>query len=338
MVAMEEGTRREYEAVQSGAGLLDLSARGKLEVTGPDRESFLQAMISNDVKSLEENCGCYATFLAATGKMVSDFFCYKLAGRFLLDVSAGRARVLAETLERYIIMDEVLLQDFSSRRAHFSLQGPRSAEILRSLLETSLPAQELQVQEIPWQGETLYAVRRGELAETGFEVIGPAELGPDLRQSFLEKGARMGLVPIGNAARDILRMEAGIPLFGIDMDESHNPLEARLRGAVSFTKGCYIGQEVVSKATYIGGVPRLLMGLTIDSHIVPARGSRLLDASAKPIGSVTSAVFSLRLNRAIAFAYIKRKFAHPGERYDLEVGPGARVIARVAEDFRVTHV
>lgn len=322
----------QYDAVRNAVGFLDLCERGKIEVTGADRVTFFHSMISNDVVELPEWAGRYGTFLTATGKIVSDFFYYKFPDTIVIDVASRLLTKTLETLEKYIVMDEVYLKDISSESAHFSVQGPEALDLVEELFERA-PSQQYAVQEATWQKAILWLIRKEELANSGFEMILPREIASSLKSAILEKGRPLGLLEISQEAHNILRMEAGIPWYGVDMDEKRYPMEARLERAISLTKGCYIGQEVVSKATHIGGVNNLLMGLKMKGDCLPDKDAKVMNEEGKQIGSVTSAVFSPRSECSIAFAYLKRAFARPGEIYQVEAGPGESVAAEVVERF-----
>jgi folate-binding protein YgfZ len=330
---MQQQTQEEYQAVRDAVGFLDLSDRGKIEITGPDRVTFLHSMISNDVQELSEWAGRYGTFLTARGKIVSDFFYYKFPDQIILDITADLLIKTVQTLEKYIVMDEVDLKDVSSDSSHFSLQGPGASNLVQELLGDSGPEEQYAAQEVTWQEETLWLIRKNELAESGFEMILPRNIAPSFQAALQEKGSGSGLREIGQEARDILRLEAAIPWYGVDMDENRYPVEARLDQAISYTKGCYLGQEVVAKATHVGGVSNLLMGLKIQGEQIPSQGSAVFNEAGKQIGAVTSAVFSPRSEGPIAFAYLKRAFAEAGGLCQVEIEGGESVPAEVVDKF-----
>jgi len=330
---MQQQTLEQYQAVRDAVGFLDLSDRGKIEVAGPDRITFLHSMISNDVKELPEWAGRYGTFLTARGRIVSDFFYYKFPEQIILDITTDLLAKTVQTLEKYIVMDEVDLKDVSSHSSHFSLQGPGASSLVQELLGNSGPEEPYAIKEVKWQETSLWLIRKNELAESGFEIIVPRQIAPSLRAALEEKGSHSGFREIGEEARNILRLEAAIPWYGVDMDENRYPVEARLKEAISYTKGCYLGQEVVSKATHVGGVGNLLMGLKIQAEQIPSQGSSVFNEEGKQIGAVTSAVFSPRCNGPIAFAYLKRAFAEAGGLCQVEVGEGESAPAEVVENF-----
>ena len=323
----------QHSAVREAVGFLDLADRGKIEVTGPDRITFLHAMISNDVVELPEWSGRYGTFLTDRGKIVSDFFYYKLPETLLIDVACDLLPVMKETLGKYIIMDEVELEDLSDRMSHWSLQGPATSDLVEKAFDNALPSEPYGVREVDWKGASLWLICKPELAESGCELMVSSSLGDSLKEAVLEAGDSLGLVEISQEARNILRLEAGIPWYGEDMDENRYPMEARLDTAISLTKGCYLGQEVVSKATHIGGVSNLLMGLKIRESEVPARDARVLSMEGTQIGSITSAVFSPRFEHPIALGYLKSKFALVGEVCRVESGEGKTSTAEIVEEF-----
>ena len=236
-------------------------------------------------------------------------------------------------LEKYIIMEEVDLSDVSAGYSHLSLQGPGSPKLLQDLFGETGPQKAFEIQPLDQSGGQVWLIRRPDLADQGFELVCPAEMGSDLRAAIQQKGAALGIQELDEESWNVLRTEAWIPRFGIDMDETRYPMEARLDQAISLTKGCYLGQEVVAKATHIGGVNNLLMGLKLEDGTLPAQGARVLNEEGKKIGSVTSAVLSPRLNCPIAFAYLKRGFAFAGNQCRVELSAGEAAFAEVVERF-----
>ncbi|MCH8319828.1 MAG: aminomethyl transferase family protein [Acidobacteria bacterium] len=307
---MKSQTLEEYQAVRDAVGFLDLSDRGKIEVTGPDRITFLHSMISNDVKELPEWSGRYGTFLTARGRIVSDFFYYKFPEQIILDITTDLLAKTVQTLEKYIVMDEVELKDVSSDSSHFSLQGPGASNLVQELLGNSGPEEQYAVQEVKWQETTLWLIRKNELAESGFEMIVPRKIAPSLRAALEEKGSGSGLREIGEEARNILRLEAAIPWYGVDMDENRYPVEARLDQAISYTKGCYLGQETVARIDALGRVNRLLRGIRINSNEIPPPGGEFV-RDGKVVARITSSCWSYKLQAPLALAYVRRAFTSP---------------------------
>ncbi|MFQ5738978.1 MAG: YgfZ/GcvT domain-containing protein, partial [Acidobacteriota bacterium] len=163
MPTLDSTLLAQYQSVRETVGLLDYSSRGKIRVSGPDHVSFLHSMISNDVRELEEWRGRYATFLTPRGKMVCDFYFYKLPDFVLIDLDSSLLSRMMETLGKFIIMDDVSLEDASQDWGHLSLQGPRSGELIRRLVEIETPHEDLQVVALSWRGQSGWLVRRNEL-------------------------------------------------------------------------------------------------------------------------------------------------------------------------------
>ena len=329
---MNPETRDQYESVSTGVGWRNLSSRAKLQVTGADRVRFLHSMISNDVEGLEDYQGRYGTFLTARGKMVADFYYYRLPRMVLMDVDRSLAERTREALETYVIMDEVELS-LSDRFSHFSLQGPRTGDLVRALLEAAIPAQPLQVAETDWAGDSALLVHKADVGVAGCEILMSTNNASSFSRALSEWNGSFPVRRLDPEVWNLLRIEAAIPQFGVDMDGGNYPMEARLDSAISLTKGCYLGQEVVAKATHIGGVGRFLMGLVLDGEEPPEPGARVLSPEGKAIGSVTSSAVSPRLNGPIALGYVRRAFARPGQVLDVELGPESRIQAEVVDRF-----
>jgi len=324
-----EGVRKEYQAATSAAILAERSYRARLRVTGKDRVLFLQNMLSNDVKALAPGSGLLACWLTRQGKLISDLVVYCFEGSLLLEMERERLKPVMDSLARYVVSEDVTLKDESAGEALVSLEGPRAAEILSHLLGEALPAlAPFQFRERLWQGVPLRiaAVRRG--PGPGFDLAVPAPESTRLIAYVLEMGRPLGLLPAGAGALEIRRIEAGIPLFGVDMDESHLPLEAGLEGAISFSKGCYIGQEYVVRISHRGHVNKKLVGLRLSGETVPEPGSTLRRED-REIGRVTSAAFSPALASPVALGYVQREVSEPGTELMVRAA-SADIPARVA--------
>ncbi len=322
------GPLEEYGAVREKAGLLDLSFQAQVLATGADRVSFLQGMLSNDVRRLGPGEGCYATMLTDQGRVVADFRVYALPEAFLLEVDARIKDKLIQALSRYLIADEVELEDVSEQWATLGVQGPLSAAVLEKALgEPPSLAQEYQHREGRLGEASVRLMRVSLTGEEGYEVLLSREAAEEVWETLLEAGRPLGLKPVGMAALEILRVEAALPRYGVDMDESRLVLEVGLEGALSRGKGCYLGQEVVERATARGHVNRRLMGLKIQGGTLPERGDRIFSES-REIGWVTSAVYSPYLGSPAALAYVRREFWHPGTQVRID-RKGETVLAEI---------
>ncbi len=326
-------TPAQYRSAKSGLGWRDLSGRSKIKVTGPDRVEFLHAVLSNDVQSLPDFAGRRGALLTATGKIVADFDYYRLPDSCMIDVAAEPAGRLTELLEAYIIMDDVTLEDVTAHFKHLAFEGPKAAEFLLSLLGGPIPEATRRIVVVIWEGARIWLVRKDQLSDSGFEILVPADRAEELRTRIDAKGKSFGLVEIGPQAFDLLRLERGLPLFGVDFSEKNNPLEAQLSDLYSLTKGCYPGQEVVAKATNIGGVARLLVKLRMGGSRVPDGGTKVRSRDGKEVGWITSAGFSPHLQRTIGFAFVKRSAAAPGTPLGVELTAEGTAEGEVVESF-----
>jgi len=308
----------EYAALRTGCGLIDPSFRGLARLTGEDRTTFLQGMISNDIARCSAGAGVYATMLTVQGRVVSDLRAYVLEGEIWLDVPAQRRATALATLEKYIVADDVEIVDADAVPL-ILVEG-------RTAADTFARAFGLEV-----HGLARCAHRQGEIdgravrvaavthsGETGYLLLGPAALAVLAWERALAAGA----VPVGFDALDVARVEAGIALMDVDMDESVLAPEVGLADALSFRKGCYIGQEVVERVASRGNVQKKLMGLKIAGDEPVAAGTELF-ADDKQVGSVTSSVRSPAVGCAIALAYVRRVAWEPGSEVELRTATGS---------------
>jgi folate-binding protein YgfZ len=307
----------EYKAVRMSAGVLDLSYRRKIRVTGTDRAPFLHGMLSNDVVGLSRGQGCHAAFLSAQGRVVADLRLYILDDEIVLDAEPEAAGGLRDGLERHVVADDVEITDVTPGCVTLSVQGPHADEVIRAAVGDLPPfAREFDHVEAKVAGHAVRCVRVREAGELGYELLVPAGSGRAVWRAVVESGARVDLRAVGREAFNVLRVEAGIPWYGLDMDESRIVLEVGLDDAISTTKGCYLGQEVVERASARGHVNRRLTGLRFEDRLIPEHGAEV-HADGKAIGVVTSAVDSPALGRPVAMAYIRREFLTPGTKVEV---------------------
>jgi|ERR1051326_1021666 folate-binding protein YgfZ len=323
-------THGEYWALRETAGILDLSFRGRLCVAGSDRARFLHGQVTNDVKSLRVGEGCYAALITAKGKMQSDLNIYCLQDELLLDFEPGLTTNVSERLEKYVIADDVQIVDVAPHYGLLSVQGPKAEGIIRALrLGAELPNKPFGFVKT---GDEVYLMNQPRLRTSGFYLFIPITSVASIRDKLIEAAKSAGGRACGSEAFEIARLEAGIPRFGIDMDETTNPLEAGLETrAISFTKGCYIGQEVISRIRTYSEVARALRGLKLADNlkVLPAKGDKLFH-DAKEAGFITSAIASPGLEANIALGYVKREMNQPGTELILR-SAGGESQARVVE-------
>jgi folate-binding protein YgfZ len=318
--------RAEHRAVRAAVGVVDRARWGVLELTGADRVSFLNGMVSNDVKRLAPGQGAAAAFLDARGRVQALLTVLAEADRHLVLLPGGTAAKTRDALENFHFAERVEIRDASEEHATFLLAGPATATLVERLAARPLP-------EGPWDhAEVLVAGRRARLVRGGGEtgeaeawLLSRREDGAALWQAIVAAEAR----PVGLTALDVLRVEAGTPWFGHDADDSTLLPEIPCESLVSATKGCYIGQEVVVRIRDRGHVNRHLRGLVLDGDTVPRPRDRVLAGDAE-VGHVTTATWSFGLGRPIALAFVRRQHAEPDTPVTVRSGE-ANVPAKVSD-------
>lgn len=328
-----------YDAARTAAAVLDRSARGKLVVAGADRRTYLHAMLTCDVGALQPGTGCYSAYLTPQGRMIADMRVLELGDLILLDLERSRATEVLQKLDQFVFSEDVQLGDVSDTFALVSVAGPGAAKAVSGVLSRAegggvrLETGELTAwaefrnARVEYAGQPAILVASTELGAGGFDLFVPSETAGTLIDALTRNGAE----PLDAATATVLRVEAGRPAFGVDMDSDTIPLEAGIEGrAISFTKGCYPGQEVVVRILHRGHgrIARRLTGLLIDGDEVPAAGDPLRSED-RDAGRVTSAARSPALGRPIAIAMVQRDFLEPGTRLAVLHGE-ARLNATVA--------
>jgi tRNA-modifying protein YgfZ len=321
----------EYAAARGCAGLVDRRPYGVLEATGRDRAAFLNALLSNDVKSLAPGQGCAATLLDVHGKVQVVLLVWVLDERILIVTPPGTATSTLEALDRYLFSEKVDLRDASEEWCLLLLSGPQ-APALAERVAGAVP------QPPPWShlagridGADVRLVRGG--GETGEPEIWIAAPAAGAERAWTALTAA-GAVALGPDALESLRIEAGTARFPADIGPATLLPEVPFENLVSYTKGCYPGQEVVVRIRDRGHVNRHLRGLVLDGNVVPAAGSEVVDADAV-IGAVTSATHSFGLGRPIALALVRRSHAEPGRAVGVRAGD--RVIAATVSALPFTR-
>ena len=311
--------RDEDRALRTGAALVDTSAREVIRVSGPDRVSFLQGMVTQDVEGLPVGSVADAALLTAKGAMVADARVVKRTDDILLLTEPGFGPVVLGMLERYLISEDAELSDASPVFGQLAVVGPEADALAARALGLEPPAGAA-LRPFDAAGTTGWALPQG-LLLPGVDLLLPVDALLPVFDRLLEAGA----TPAGFAALEVLRVERGTPRFGTDMDEKTIPLEANLQRALHFQKGCYIGQEVIARATFRGHVNRHLVGLRFSGEL-PATRTELF-VGERRVGWVTSAVRSPRFG-AIGLGYAHRDVAQPGTELTLAGGAGtARIEA-----------
>jgi len=315
----------EYRSVGNSAGLFDLANRAMLQFTGDDRLSYLQGMLSNDLRPLKMFDGQQAAILTQQGKVIADVRVLCSLNSFYLDFWQPLKEKILTHLNRYLVADEVEIQDPNEQWKMISLQGPKAQALLDQLVaHAELPARENHHGMVQFDGTPICVARADRSGHDGFDLI--VQTGQLL--AFAQRLTELGATWVGAQAQNILRVEAGVPRYGIDFSEDNLLLEVALDDAVSFTKGCYLGQEVVERIRSRGHVNKKLCGLLLDGNTLARSGDKLI-AGDKEVGRITSSVASIALQRPIALGYVNKEYWAPGTKLTVQLS-GGEINATVA--------
>jgi glycine cleavage system T protein len=314
---------QEHLAVRAAAGIFDFSFRAKFELAGRDAQKFLHRIVSNDINRLSAGEGTYATLLNPQGQILADLRVYATQDRLLVDTDADlRAKAMA-ILRRYIIGDRVQAEPLETCALAF--EGPKATGLLEKTLHEDLPAmKEFDHFATNYAGFPVRVVRMSNTGEEGYEVWAAPKAMMGLWGAACGQAPSYDMLPCGTEALESLRIEAGIPRYGSELGEDTLPLEANLMNALSFNKGCYIGQEIVERARSRGHVNWKLAGVIVEGGQTPAPGDKLT-FDGKEVAEVTSACVSPSLQKTIALAYIRKEHLDAGTRLQTAYGAVAEV-------------
>ncbi len=322
--------RAEYQALYETAGVLDLSFRSRLCLTGADRVRFLHGQVTNDVKKLRVGEGCYSALTTAKGKMQSDLNIFCLPDELLLDFEPGLTTAVTQRLEKYIVADDVQVVDVAPHYGLLSVQGPKAEAVVRAVgLFAEVPSAALASTQVSdaTRGE-IYLMNQARLTSRGFDLFVPLAALSAVADQLIAAAKLAGGRACGWNAFEIARIEAGVPRYGADMDETHIASECGIEArAISYTKGCYIGQEVLNRIHSIGHVNRELRRLKFAPELQspPASGDKLFQAD-KEVGHLTSAVVSPRQNSVVALGYVRREANAAGTKLTLRNNSGEHAV------------
>ena len=332
-----------YTAARQRAGLVDRADRARIVVSGADRAAFLQGLLTNDIVALKAGQGCYAAYLTAQGRMIADLYVYELGDVLLLTLHRDVKDAVMTKLDQVIFSEDVQLGDVTETFAQIAVVGPAAASMAAGVLD--VPAETLQGMpehgnfRTSWlaspklpgvysseggAGSPAIVTRAGDTGEPGFDLFVERVHAEALKTSLMAAGA----IEVDPATAEAIRIESGVPLFHHDMDEDTIPLEAGIESrAISFSKGCYVGQEVVIRVLHRGHgrVARKLVGLRLEGDRVPQKGAAIR-AGDREVGRVTSSTQSPALRRPIALGYVHRDFVEPGAKVTVD-GAAAEVVA-----------
>ncbi len=339
-----------YRAARSDTGLVDRSSRGRIALHGRDRLAYLHGLLTNDIVGLQPGRGCYAAYLTPQGRMIADMRVLELGDMTLLDVDGGVKDRLLQRFDDLVFSEDVRLSDLTGDWTTLWVLGPRSAERLAGVLAAEAAGAagavsaglgatedfhpgllaprlagfvEHQNARFPFRGDEVVVAGSNDAGLPGFDVY----LERDGMTAFRDALVSAGATAVSQDVAEVLRVEAGRPAYGVDMDDTTIPLEAGIEDrAISMTKGCYVGQEVIVRVLHRGHgrVARRLVGVVLDEGAVPAAGA-VIRSGDQEVGRVTSAVMSPTLGQPIVMGYVHRDHVAPGTA--VSVGPAEAGVA-----------
>lgn len=302
----------EFTALTREAGVYDLGWRAKIKVTGEDRVRWMNGMVTNNIRDLKPNEGNYNFVLSPQGRIQGDMYIYQRGDGLIIDTELSQREALLKLLDHFIIMDDVELQDISAELTSIGLQGPRATEVLKKIGIEPNCADPLIVCDVEWQGETIQLTRMTSDDFLTYELWMTPEIAPKLWDALVQAGAK----PVGYEALEKIRVYAGVPRYGQDIRDKDLPQETEQTRALHFSKGCYIGQEIVERIRSRGAVHRMFTGFRLTQEAAP--GSEVL-SDGKKIAELTSVarVPKNGSEELLALGYIRREAGKPGAHFKI---------------------
>lgn len=323
--------RDEYRRLREDAAILDKNYRVWLDFTGPDRARYLNAVLTNNLRDLQPGRGRVNLLLNPQGHILAELETYAMADRIrVATYQLNRARTI-ETLERFIIMDDVTIADVTNQLGAVAIEGPKTPQTLASLNAPSLDGMDdLQFVDAEIAGVNCQMLNRSPGGVASAEFVASRNDLPKLWAALIEAARAQGGGPAGYAALNTVRLEQGIAWYGYDFGDAEIPHEAGLENShISYAKGCYTGQEIVERVRSRGHVNRKRVGVAFSGETVPP-GNTELTANGVAAGRVTRAAFSYAMNRPIAMAYLRRESSAPGSKVFWSGGEGEAIALPVS--------
>jgi folate-binding protein YgfZ len=333
MPRVYENIKREYLSAKGTVGVMDRSNFGRLRVTGAKRFDLLGRLTTNDLRGIAPGQGAQTCLLTDKGRILDDLRLYAGEDHYVLVTSPGNQLRVKETIERLRFRDDVTIEDITPVTAMISLFGPQSPHLLEGVTHAhglgALPPHHHAVVAVDQRSFT--AARTADVGGGGFNLIVAGEAAAQVWKTLLGRGDPYGVSPLGEEAYEMVRIETGLPRFGRELTEEYNPLEARLDAAISWTKGCYVGQEVIARLDSRQKISKLLVGLWLEPGPVPEAGSPIEspDRPGSEVGRLTSVSPSLDFRRVIGLGYVRNERSNPGTLL-VVASPEDRVNAEVA--------
>jgi folate-binding protein YgfZ len=321
---------KEYQALTEGVALLDRSFIGRLSLTGEDALDLLNRLSTNDLMGLQVDRGIPTVLTSNKGRIIDLLYVLRLADRLLVLTAPENRQTVADRIDFYTFTEDVTIQDITEETAMLSVAGPGGASLLDGVSGADISSLGRYDSVHVSMGGVETTLIRTDLAQLPvYDLIVAGADGQRLWRELLIEGEGVDVKPVGMEALEAARVEQGVPVYGKELSEEFNPLEANLLEYISFTKGCYVGQEVVARLDTYKKVKKHLVGLRWDSDSNPAPGAKLL-LDGKQVGVVTSAAKSPRLNRGVGLGYVRKAQAQPGTVLSMDAGDGEGPVEVVA--------
>ncbi len=322
-----------FHSIAGRAGLFDRSDRCRLAISGPDRAKFLHNLVTNEVKRLPVGRGCEAFVTSPQGKTIAFVIVLATEDSILLGTDPGGTDALLPHLAKYGVFDDVAIEDRSGSTFEYHVAGPAAEEVVRKCLGQLPEGVDLAHVQAAFGGEPVRLIRESPAGMPGFSLVGNLDAGVALKAGLLSAGRGLGLVEAGGDVFEVLRIEAGTPVFGKDITEKNLPQEiGRDSRAINFVKGCYLGQETVARLDALGHVNQVLKGLRFEPGSPCPEPGCPLEEEGKRAGEVTSAAFSPVRNAPIALAMVRTKPSAAGTNVQIAL-PGGSVVAAIVSDL-----
>jgi len=298
----------EFRALLDGCGLFDLSWQAKLVLTGEDRVRWLNGMVTNNVRDLAVGRGVYNFVLTAQGRIVGDLVAYNRGDFVLVTTDRAQLAAITEIFDRYIIMDDVEVADISDKLSAVGVAGPGAAQVLQAAGIDVSQLEPGQVVDLVWHDMGISVARNTHPNLDAYEMWFASEQADQVWDALLAAGT----IPVGSEALELYRIARGVPLYGRDFGQRDLPQETEQKHALNFTKGCYIGQEIVERIRARAILHRTFTGFLVEGE--PPQSGTKVQADGKNIGEITSAarVPVPSGERTVALGYLRREFEAPG--------------------------
>ncbi len=310
-VSAAEGSqvKVDFQTLLAGAGVYALDKRAHLSLTGSDRTRWLNGMVTNNIRDLASGSGVYAFLLNPQGHILGDLYAFNRGQSLAVETGSSQLEKVRSTFDRYIIMDDVEVEDLSAKLATIGISGPDSGSVLAKASFTIPALDMLQFADLTWRDVPVTIVRTDNPLVESYELWLAPEIAQPAQKALIEAGAKS----VSGPALELLRVVSGLPAYGQDVRERDLPQETEQQRALHFSKGCYVGQEIVERIRSRGAVHRKFSGFEVQGEL-PSPGAKI-QSDGKDVGEITSlAVLPTTTGeRRVALGYIRREAALPGK-------------------------